>query len=83
MDYTVQNGRLLVRKNGRLSVERAPLYVKDGVICRIGEADAEFDSGFEVLNAEDRLVMPGLINMHTHLYMTVLRNYADDLNFAE
>ena len=27
--------------------------------------------------------MPGLINMHTHAYMTLMRNYADDVGFDE
>ena len=27
--------------------------------------------------------MPGLINAHTHVYMTLLRNYADDVEFSE
>lgn len=33
----------------------------------------------EVLEAAGRLVMPGLVNAHTHLAMTLFRGYADDL----
>jgi len=32
----------------------------------------------ETLDATDSLVMPGLVNAHTHVAMTLLRGYADD-----
>lgn len=35
-------------------------------------------SGDEQLDASDALVIPGLINAHTHVAMTLLRGYADD-----
>ncbi|MDN5346615.1 MAG: 5-methylthioadenosine/S-adenosylhomocysteine deaminase [Clostridia bacterium] len=33
----------------------------------------------EVIEARDRVALPGLINAHTHAAMTLLRNFADDL----
>ena len=32
---------------------------------------------------ENKVLMPGLINAHTHCGMTILRNYANDLNLEE
>ncbi len=46
-------------------------------------AAAFADEKFEVVDARDRLILPGLINLHTHAYMTVMRNYADDVDFDE
>lgn len=37
----------------------------------------------EVVNAFGKIVMPGLINAHTHAYMSLFRNYADDLEFFD
>ena len=37
----------------------------------------------EVIDALGKLVMPGLINAHTHAYMSLHRNYADDLEFFD
>ena len=54
-------------------VAKGDLLIADGKIAAVAERDCE----------PDRLVMPGLINMHTHAYMTCLRNYADDIPFAE
>ena len=36
-----------------------------------------------VIDGRGKLVMPGLINCHTHAYMSVFRNYADDLSFSD
>ncbi|MBQ7990886.1 MAG: amidohydrolase [Oscillospiraceae bacterium] len=40
----------------------------------------EFD---EVIDGHNKMVVPGLINTHTHAYMSVFRNIADDLTFSD
>ena len=37
----------------------------------------------ETIDGTHKILMPGLVNAHTHAYMSVFRNYADDLPFAE
>jgi len=37
----------------------------------------------EEINGKGKLVIPGLINAHTHSYMTLFRNCADDLTFMD
>ncbi len=58
------------------------LYVMGGRIAGVGQAP-ETEENFQVIDASQKLVMPGLINMHTHVYMTGMRNYADDVPFGE
>src|SRR3954463_16350927 len=41
--------------------------------------DAEGDRGSETMDCGGRVVLPGLINAHTHVPMTLLRGLADDL----
>ncbi len=38
----------------------------------------DIDRGDQTLDASDGLVIPGLVNGHTHASMTLLRGYADD-----
>ncbi|MFB6071217.1 MAG: amidohydrolase [Halanaeroarchaeum sp.] len=59
-----------------LSVERGDVLVdrEEGVVRAVGDVPA----GDEVLDATGGLVMPGLVNAHTHAAMTLLRGYADD-----
>ncbi len=75
----IVNGRLLLEEAGGYVVRDADLYVKNGRISFQPFADGE---PFETFDAKDRLVMPGLINMHTHVYMTLMRGYADDVDFG-
>lgn len=77
MDYKVINAKLLLSAEEGFQIEQKDFWVKDGKIT-FSETD-----GAEVVDAKDKLVMPGLINMHTHAYMTVMRNYADDVDFGE
>jgi len=55
--------------------------VDDGLIIAIGtagEINAEFTANGN-LDGDNRIVMPGLINGHSHAAMTLLRGVADDL----
>lgn len=54
------------------------LYIKDHKISHIGDLkdDIKVD---KKIDGKNKLLMPGLINSHTHLGMSLLRNYADDL----
>ena len=36
-----------------------------------------------VIDGKDRLAIPGLVNCHTHSYMSFMRNVADDLSFMD
>lgn len=71
----------LVTVNTRDDVlENADLAIADGAIVGVGSAPDGFVPD-RVLDGHDRIVLPGLINTHTHLSMTLMRNYADDLAF--
>ncbi len=82
MNHKIINGNLLIFDGEKFKTEKKDLYIKDGIIAAIGEYAGE-DTKWEVTDAKDRLIMPGLINAHTHVYMTLLRNYADDVDFSE
>ncbi|QIB72961.1 amidohydrolase [Halogeometricum borinquense] len=62
------------------SVENADVVVDTdtGRIHDIGEDIAADYDVAETLDADGCLVMPGLVNAHTHVAMTLLRGYADD-----
>ena len=59
-----------------MTVERGDVLADRGTgeILAVGDVP----EGDETLDATDGLVMPGLVNAHTHLAMTLLRGYADD-----
>jgi 5-methylthioadenosine/S-adenosylhomocysteine deaminase len=58
------------------------IIVKDSVITHIGRYSKEIESSIQAkqrIDATGMLVIPGLINTHTHAAMTLFRGMADDL----
>ena len=54
--------------------------VKNGVIAEVGEgAPMNVSPGEEMIDAGGDVLMPGLINAHTHLYQVLLRAVWEDL----
>ena len=61
---------------------RKDVFIEGSRIAGVGRKPEGFTAD-EVIDGSHRLLMPGLVNAHTHAYMSVFRNYADDLPFAE
>ena len=80
MNYKITGGQLLLRENNRFTAAAKDLYVREG---KLSFLPFRTEETYEEINARNLLVMPGLINMHTHAYMTIMRNYADDVGFSE
>ncbi len=57
------------------------------MICFAQEnEEAKFKAKYpdcKVIECEGKVIMPGLINTHTHVSMTLMRNYADDMELME
>jgi 5-methylthioadenosine/S-adenosylhomocysteine deaminase len=85
IDLVVRGGTVVTMDGlGSLIVDGA-VAVHGGRIVAVGRrADVERDfAGRETIEARGRVVMPGLINGHTHIPMTLFRGLADDLDLNE
>ena len=82
MNYKIINGVVLKSDREKLYTLPEELFVVDGKVYENLPKNVE-EAELEIVDAAHHLVMPGLINLHTHAYMTVLRNYADDVDFNE
>lgn len=63
-------------------VKRTDIYIDGNIIAGVGEIPEGF-SADTVIDGTDRLASAGLVNTHTHTYMSLYRNYADDLSFSD
>lgn len=54
------------------------IYIEDGSILSIDEAPEGFSPDL-CIDGTGKLMIPGLVNAHTHAYMTLFRNRADDM----
>ncbi|MCJ7445128.1 MAG: amidohydrolase [Methanotrichaceae archaeon] len=71
----IENVSLLC--SGQL-IKGRDIQIRDTRIARIGK-DLRKERGEEVIDGQSKLAIPGLLNCHTHLAMTLLRGYADDM----
>jgi len=55
--------------------------IVDGRVDQVGRVNAT--STDEVIDCRRKVLIPGLINTHTHLSMTLFRGYADDLELRD
>lgn len=62
----VRNGRVL--SAGALSAEPLDLLIEDGRIREIGAPGMPAPADAEHIDATDRLIIPGLVNSHTHAH---------------
>ena len=61
------------------------VLIEDGRIAKIALSGESFDipSDTEVVDCTGRTLMPGLINMHTHAGMSLMRGVGEDIPFHE
>ena len=84
-DLIVHNG-MIVTVNPDFEIIRSGFVcVKDGRIERVGcqVSEVPIPDADVVIDAQDGIVLPGLVNTHTHLPMTLFRGLADDLSLMD
>jgi len=66
----------------RREIEDGGLFIENGFIRKVGYTSELPSTADEVLNLEDHLVLPGLVNTHHHFYQTLTRALpaAQDVN---
>jgi 5-methylthioadenosine/S-adenosylhomocysteine deaminase len=85
IDLVVRGGTIVTMNERGDVIEDGAVAIERGRIVAIGKR-AEIDksyTGRETIEARGRIIMPGLINGHTHIPMTLFRGLADDLDLNE
>lgn len=77
MNIKIKNAQVLLSVP-EFHIVTTSLFIRDGRISVLGETDEKPD---KIIDGKNKLVMPGLMNCHTHMYMSLFRNFADDLAF--
>ena len=71
----IKNASLIITQNKKREILRnKDILIEDGIIAKIGK-DLKGDN---ILDAKNKLVMPGMINLHTHLPLILLRGISDN-----
>ena len=84
-DMLVVGGTVLTMEPNTEPIKNGAVAVTDGRIAAVGPAEEllELSPSGAVLNAGNSIILPGLVNTHSHLAMTLLRGIADDIPLKE
>src|SRR5438270_10626431 len=85
VDLIIRGGTVVTMDGSRRVIENGGIAIKNGRIVAVATA-AEMDLNYgarQVIEAQGKVVIPGLINGHTHVPMTLFRGIADDLDLQE
>jgi 5-methylthioadenosine/S-adenosylhomocysteine deaminase len=75
MSLLIRDARILTQDEERRRL-RGNVYVEDGLIVSVGKDAPEAET---VIDAAGGVLIPGLVNAHTHAAMGLFRGYGDDL----
>ncbi|MEJ2656932.1 MAG: amidohydrolase [Desulfobacterales bacterium] len=77
----IHNGTVLTMNSDLDIIENGVLCIKNDRLVKIEslENDSPVPEGETIIDAQGGIIMPGLVNTHTHLPMALFRGLADDL----
>ena len=76
----------ILLKNIQLDGEKSDILIKgDRIheICTAGQSSVVADADVKIVECEGKAAFPGLINMHTHAGMSMMRGIGEDITFHE
>ena len=84
VDLLITGGTIITMNGTHQIIENGAMSIRGGVIEAIGDS-AEFKGlpAKRIINARGKVIIPGLINTHTHVPMSLFRGIADDLDLNE
>lgn len=82
MNTLIKNTTLITMNNEKEILKNIDIVIEKDRIKYIGTDSSDF-SVDKIIDGSGMITMPGLINTHTHIPMSLFRNYADDLPFWE
>jgi 5-methylthioadenosine/S-adenosylhomocysteine deaminase len=77
MSILIKNSTILTQDDSRRKIQ-GDLYIDDHVIVEVSEKPLTIEAEYKI-NGAHKLVLPGLVNTHTHIPMTLFRGYGDDM----
>ena len=75
----IKNGKVLLFENEEVTIKEKDIRINDEKIEEIGENLNKKGNEY-LIDAKDKIVMPGLINTHTHIAMCIFRGTFEGCN---
>lgn len=78
MKKIIKNAIVVTLDKDDTIIRNGQVEIEDNIITYVGQ---NREMSGEIIDAEGNIVMPGLINTHCHLAMTLFRGYGENSNF--
>ncbi|MBD5547843.1 MAG: amidohydrolase [Lachnospiraceae bacterium] len=82
MGIVLKNILAVLPEGERDVIKETDIYIEGSRIAAIGTQPEDFHAD-KIIEGKNKLAIPGLVNCHTHSYMSFMRNVADDLSFMD
>ena len=76
MKILIKNTILIDMVSEESNIRKTDILIEDNIIKKISQNIEEKCD--KIINAEEMVCMPGLVNTHTHLGMSIFKGYKDD-----
>lgn len=77
MRTLITNAYVLDMLGDAPNIQKTDILINENIIEKI-DKDIQIDEECEKINAKNMLIMPGLVNTHTHAAMSIFRGYKAD-----
>ncbi|KAH9860731.1 hypothetical protein J1614_012063 [Plenodomus biglobosus] len=78
--YLITGGLVVTLDDSLGDFENGAILIEDGVIKAVGRAEDIAADGAEVIDATEGVVIPGMVDTHRHLSMSLMRGISIDRN---
>ncbi len=80
VDIIIKNGYILTMDDNLTEIKNGVIAIQGNKIVHVGsESSLEHLRGNYIIDAKGKFVLPGFINGHTHIGMSLMRGLGDDL----
>lgn len=86
VDLLITGGTVVTMDGERRVFDNGFVAIRGERIIAVGDATQLKAAGYrakQTMDARGKIVLPGLVNAHTHIPMTLFRGIADDLNLQD
>ena len=82
MPILIKNAHIVSMDDQIGDLSSGDVLIDDDAIVAVG-VDSEFPAGTEIIDATEKILIPGLVNAHLHAWQTVLRGIAVDWTMSD
>lgn len=83
LDLLIKNADIITSDVGNMVIDGGNIGIINGKIALVSKELPDGIKANRIIDGTRKVVIPGLVNAHTHSAMTLMRNYADDISLQD